>query len=136
METVDIVKLSTAPGTPGFSLLRVDARLEAALMKTDLVGTATPNNQGVQVVGNANGKKVLLFKVRSYYSQAGGVVRTIIEGGPLLEQLAVVTPAVTNTSPAAKPAVTTAPVPAGIQNQTKQIGNKIPMGAEPIAPQS
>ena len=88
------------------------------------------------MVGNANGKKVLLFKVRSYYSQAGGVVRTIIEGGPLLEQLAVVTPAVTNTSPAAKPAVTTtpvAPVPAGIQNQTKQIGNKIPMGAPPAA---
>jgi hypothetical protein len=61
VETVDIVKLSTEPGTPGFSLLRVDARLESALMKTDLVGTATPNNQGVQVVGNVNGKKVLLF---------------------------------------------------------------------------
>ena len=35
-----------------------------------------------------------------------------------------------------QPAVTTtpvAPVPAGIQNQTKQIGNKIPMGAPPAA---
>ena len=36
--------------------------------------------------------------------------------------------------PTPQPAVTTtpvAPVPAGIQNQTKQIGNKIPMGAPP-----
>ena len=124
VETVDIVKLSTEPGTPGFSLLRVDARLESALMKTDLVGTATPNNQGVQVVGNVNGKKVLLFKARSYYSQAGGVVRTIIEGGPLLEQLAVVTPTVPNVAPAAKPAVAnnTANQPKSIQNMNKPMG--------------
>jgi len=35
--------------------------------------------------------------------------------------------------PAAKPpaAAPAAPVPAGIQNQTKQIGAKIPMGQEP-----
>jgi hypothetical protein len=128
VETVDIVKLSTEPGTPGFSLLRVDARLEAALMKTDLVGTATPNNQGIQVVGTVNGKKVLLFKARSYYSKAGAVVRTIIEGGPLLEQLAVVTPA--NTTPATNPAI--ANQPKSIQNMQKPLGtSQQMMGQEP-----
>jgi len=120
VETVDIVKLSTEPGTPGFSLLRVDARLEAALMKTDLVGTATPNNQGVQVVGNVNGKKVLLFKARSYYSKAGAVVRTIIEGGPLLEQLAVVTPDVTKAAPAVANNIVNRPK--SIQNMNKPLG--------------
>jgi len=133
VETVDIVKLSTEPGTPGFSLLRVDARLEAALMKTDLVGHGTPNNQGVQVIGNVNGKKVLLFKARSYYSQAGGVVRTIIEGGPLLELLAVVTP-VASTAAAPTSKQVPPPTPPGIVNQNRTMDQgKIPMGAPPAA---
>jgi hypothetical protein len=134
VETVDIVKLSTQPGTPGFNLLRVDSRLESALMKTDLIGSSTPNNQGVQVYGNVGGKSLLLFKVRSYHSPAGDVFRTIIEGGPLLEQLAVVTP---NTVSTPSP-VSTAPVqqpPAGgtpgIRNQTKQPGSKELVGQDP-----
>jgi len=128
VETVDIVKLSTHPGTPGFNLLRVDSRLEAALMKTDLIGTPTPNYQGVQVYGNVGGKSLLLFKVRSYYSPAGDVFRTIIEGGPLLEQLAVVAPS-TTPSP-----ITTPPIPPGIQNLNKPTGSEIPMGQNPVAP--
>ena len=105
-------------------------------MKTDQVGTATPNNQGVQVIGNVNGKKVLLFKARSYYSQAGGVVRTIIEGGPLLEQLAVVTPTVPNVAPATTPTV--ANQPKSIQNMNKPLGaSQQMMGQDPapVAPQ-
>jgi hypothetical protein len=91
VETIDIVKLLTDPGSPGYSLLRIDSRLTAALEKTDLYGESTKNGQGIQVSGQVNGKKSLLFKARSYYSPAGKVVRTIIEGGPLLDELALAT---------------------------------------------
>jgi hypothetical protein len=92
VETIDVVKLITDPGSPGYNLLRIDSRLTDALEKTDLVGEPTKNGSGIQVSGNVNGKKLLLFKARSYFSPAGKVVRTIIEGGPLLDQLATVTP--------------------------------------------
>ncbi len=92
VETIDVVKLITDPGSPGYNLLRIDSRLTDALEKTDLYGQATKNGMGIQVSGNVNGKNVLLFKARSYFSPAGNVVRTIIEGGPLLDQLATVTP--------------------------------------------
>ena len=92
VETIDIVKLLTDPGSPGYSLLRIDSRLTAALEKTDLYGEPTKNGAGIQVSGQVNGKKSLLFKARSYYSPAGKVVRTIIEGGPLLDELALATP--------------------------------------------
>ena len=92
VETIDVVKLITDPGSPGYNLLRIDSRLTNALEKTDLIGEPTKNGAGIQVSGNINGKKLLLFKARSYFSPAGNVVRTIIEGGPLLDQLAVVTP--------------------------------------------
>lgn len=90
--TVDIVKLSTTEGSPGFNLLRVDDRLHEALEKTDLIGNATSNRLGVQVKGKINGNELLLFKARSYHSPAGNLVRTIIEGGPLLEELATIVP--------------------------------------------
>lgn len=92
VETIDVVKLITDPGSPGYNLLRIDSRLTDALEKTDLIGEPTKNGAGIQVSGNINGKKLLLFKARSYFSPAGKVVRTIIEGGPLLDQLATVTP--------------------------------------------
>ena len=92
VETIDVVKLITDPGSPGYNLLRIDSRLTDALEKTDLYGQPTKNGMGIQVSGNVNGKNVLLFKARSYFSPAGNVVRTIIEGGPLLDQLATVTP--------------------------------------------
>lgn len=89
-QIIDIVKLSTVPGSPGYKLMRIDSSLEQALEKVDLVGTPTPNGLGVQVTGNVGGKNLLLFKARSYWSPAGKLTRTIIEGGPLLDQLAVV----------------------------------------------
>jgi hypothetical protein len=92
VETIDIIKLIVDPGTPGYSLLRIDAKLIPALEKTDLRGEATKNGYGIQVLGRVNGTDILLFKARSYYSPAGDVVRTIIEGGDLLDQLAVVVP--------------------------------------------
>ena len=89
-EIVDIVKLITTPDSPGYKLMRVDDRLYSALEKVDLVGEPTPNRQGVQVSGLLNGKKLLLFKARSYFSPAANLTRNIIEGGPLLDQLAVI----------------------------------------------
>lgn len=87
---IDIVKLSTVPGSPGYKLMRIDKTLEQALQKVDLIGTPTPNGLGVQVYADEFGKNVHLFKARSYYSPAGKLTRTIIEGGPLLDALATV----------------------------------------------
>lgn len=89
-EIIDIVKLSTVPGSPGYKLMRIDSSLEQALEKVDLIGIATPNGLGVQVYADTYGKSVFLFKARSYYSPAGKLTRTIIEGGPLLDSLATI----------------------------------------------
>jgi len=124
VETIDIVKLIVDPGTPGYSLLRIDAKLIPALEKTDLHGEATKNGYGIQVSGRVNGKDILLFKARSYYSPAGDVVRTIIEGGDLLDQLAVVPvlPAVNTGVPGKRPTSVKAPL-----GQPE----KVPMGTVP-----
>lgn len=92
IEVIDIVKLVTNPGSAGYELLRIDERLYDALQNVDLHGNSTPNNLGVQVSGKINNQELLLFKARSYHSRAGNIVRTIIEGGPLLDQLAAMTP--------------------------------------------
>lgn len=87
---IDIVKLSTVPGSPGYKLMRIGRDLEQALQQVDLIGSPTPNGLGVQVYADEFGKNVFLFKARSYYSPAGKLTRTIIEGGPLLDRLATV----------------------------------------------
>ena len=90
--------------------------------------------------------KELLVKYRSYMQKTA--VRNIIEMGGLLKELAdwekieakmankpqqVSNPVKTFQAPVAIAPATpkVAPIPAGIQNQTKQIGAKIPMGSEP-----
>jgi len=90
VETVDIVKLITDVGQPGYTLMRIDSRLESALSKVDLHGSHT--ERGVAVSGNVNGKMISLFRAWSYYSPAGKTTRTAIAGGPLLDTLAVLTP--------------------------------------------
>jgi hypothetical protein len=109
-ETIDIVKLITDPGSPGYELLRIDSKLADAMQRVDLVGEPTANGMGIQVVGLIDGqrgktKDNLLFKSRSYYSPAGKVVRTIIEGGHLLDTLAATAPKQSVTTPATRPAV-------------------------------
>lgn len=86
---VDIVKLIATPSSPGYKLLRVDDRLYDALKKTDLGAKINP--AGVAIYGSLNGKFILLMKARSYYSTAAKTVRTVIEGGDLLDILAEVT---------------------------------------------
>ena len=90
---IDIVKLSTMPGSPGYKLMRIDSSLKDALDKTSLTSKVnrTPDGyaSGIQVHGILpDGKKSLLVNARSYHSRAGNTVRTIIEGGPLLDDLA------------------------------------------------
>lgn len=85
---VDIVKLIAAPGNPGFKLLRVDEKLYDALSQVDLV--AEPKSTGIAIYGIYNGKKILLMRARSYLSKGANTVRTIIEGGDLLDILAEV----------------------------------------------
>jgi len=96
-ETIDVVKLLTSPGSPGYELLRIDSKLTSALQKVSLFGNPTANGLGIQVTGSIDGQPInnvkdnLLFKARSYYSAAGNTIRTIIEGGPLLDKLATTT---------------------------------------------
>lgn len=85
---VDIVKLVATPGSPSYKLLRVDERLYEALQKADLF--AIPGEKGIAIYGYYNGKKILLMKARSYLSKAAKTVRTIVEGGDLLDILAEV----------------------------------------------
>lgn len=85
---VDIVKLISSPGRPGYKLLRVDEKLYEALEKIDLV--AHPGSKGISIYGKYEGKKILLMKARSYLSQEAKTVRTIIEGGDLLDIVAEV----------------------------------------------
>ena len=107
VDTVDIVKLIVDPSNPGYSLLRIDHKLTQALDRTNLFAVATKDYQGVNIYGrteiiNKSGdtvlKDILLCKFRSYYSSAGDVVRTVIEGGPLLDVLALQLPVVASTS--------------------------------------
>jgi hypothetical protein len=90
VEPVDIVKLIAQPGSPGYVLMRIDSRLEAALENVDLHGSHT--ERGISVSGNVNGKMINLFRAWSYYSSAGETTRTAIAGGPLLDTLAVLPP--------------------------------------------
>ena len=85
---VDIVKLIATPSSPGFKLLRVDDRLYDALQETNLSAKTTP--MGVSIYGSLQGKYILLLKARSYYSSSANTVRTVIEGGDLLDILAEV----------------------------------------------
>jgi hypothetical protein len=90
VEPVDIVKLITEPGSPGYTLMRIDSRLEKALETVDLHGSHT--ERGIAVSGNVNGKMISLFRAWSYYSPSGQTTRTAIAGGPLLDTLAVLPP--------------------------------------------
>jgi len=109
------------------------------LPKTDLAKKYTPSR----------GDPARLIDLRSQFDNRTMAVRNRINMGPLLKNIADIENHIekniqepTTTPPApviptptvpAKP--TPAPVPASIQNQTKQIGSKIPMGQAPITPQ-
>lgn len=89
-DVVDIVKLMTTPTKPGYKLMRIGPDLVNAMEQVNLYGKPTPNGLGIAVYGDIKGQATLLFRVRSYYSPAANLTRTIIEGGGLLDKLASV----------------------------------------------
>jgi hypothetical protein len=98
-ETVDIVKLVTDPNSPGYKLMQIDQRLVAAMEKTDLIGWAPKGQMGVNISGivkTTNAKGVVVSKnialCRMWSTKSGTTVRTNVAGGPLLDELAVMTP--------------------------------------------
>jgi hypothetical protein len=115
-DPIDIVKLIVDPGTPGYSLMKIDQTLAKKLETTDLHARITAGGMGVIVFGLVEGKEHVLFKARTVHSKAGNTVRTLIEGGSFLDELATVpinnlprqktVPAV---KPIAKPATAKAP---------------------------
>ena len=98
-ETVDIVKLVTDPNSPGYKLMQIDQRLVAAMEKTDLFGWAPKGQMGVNISGivkTTNAKGIVVSKnialCRMWSTKSGTTVRTNVAGGPLLDELAVMTP--------------------------------------------
>jgi hypothetical protein len=99
IETVDIVKLVTDPSSPGYSLLKIDHNLIQALNKVNLIGSYPPSRMGINIHGRIqaklkNGKivdKDISF-CRMWSSPSGDTIRTAVAGGPLLDELALITP--------------------------------------------
>lgn len=133
VEPVDIVKLITEPGSPGYTLMRIDSRLEAALENVDLHGSHT--ERGISVSGNVNGKMISLFRAWSYYSPSGETTRTAIAGGPLLDTLAILPPEQyqQDTELKIKPAKKTVPpsLPATVKQPVAV--NQPPPAQQPVA---
>ena len=99
VKPVDIVKLASTPGTPGYKMMKIDAALTKALEKTNLIAVPVKNQQGVNIYGritttDSKGrpktKDVLFCKFWSTYSASGDVVRTSVAGGPLLDEMATI----------------------------------------------
>ena len=133
-ETVDIVKLVTDPGSPGYKLMQIDDRLIAAMEKTDLIGWAPAGGMGVNISGlitttNAKGqpvqKKVALCRMWSTLS--GTTVRTNVAGGPLLDELALMTP--TNAQPVT-------PQAQAQTHKAKELAKTTPAAPTPQTPQN
>lgn len=113
-DPIDIVKLIVDPGTPGYSLMKIDQILAKKLETTDLHARITAGGMGVIVFGQVEGKEHVLFKARTVHSKAGNTVRTLIEGGSFLDELATVP--IKNLPrkkavPVARPTPTVAPAP-------------------------
>jgi len=89
-DTIDIVKLIVDPGTPGYHLMKIDQELAKKLETTDLHARVTAGGMGVIVHGLVDGKEHVLFKARTVHSKAGNTVRTLVEGGDFLDELATV----------------------------------------------
>lgn len=136
-DTIDIVKLVVDPGSPGYSLMHVDKALAKKLETTDLKAEETASGYGVKVVGIVNGYTSLLFKARSYHSKAGNVIRTIIEGGDLLDDLATVPMAkhVPAATPVQAPVATQAVAPAATQ-AVAPAATPVQAPAAPVATQA
>ena len=145
-EDVIIVYLSPS-ASRSYTELKIGPELLEALKEFNLVPTLSGTtlkvwgypitDLGKQITG---GKPQEFVQLRSYM-QKGSTVRNIIEIKTLLKSLADVemikqrTIAKQQPEPdeldAVKKNAGLAPIPAGIQNQNKQIGAKIPMGSEP-----
>lgn len=100
VKPIDIVKLAAVPGSPGYKMMKIDSELTKALDKTNLIAVPVKNNQGVNIYGQvqttdakgrAKTKNILFCKFWSSYSTSGDVIRTAVAGGPLLDELALVT---------------------------------------------
>lgn len=115
VEVVDIVKLATDPSKPGYKLLRIDSKLTDALDKVNIVVTWPESRMGVNVYGlvpttlkNGTVKQKKVSLCRFWSTVGGNILRTAVQGGDLLDELAAVTkeadiPAQPATKPATKP---------------------------------
>ncbi len=141
IETVDIVKLLTNPGSPGYKMMQIDSKLTDAMDKTDLIGSYPSGGMGINIHGiitTTNSKGLTVKKqvalCRMWSSESGKTIRTAVAGGPLLEVLAEMaieeptTPAVRSTANAVQ-----SPAPA-VSAPTPTTPAVVP-ATPPVAPQ-
>lgn len=146
IEPVDIVKLVTDPGSPGFSLLKIDHNLIEALNKVNLVGSYPPSMMGINIHGRIkatlkSGKVVDkdVSLCRMWSSPSGETVRTAVAGGSLLDELALIRPQIAdpkvntaNTTPTKKATTSKAvAAPVTTTGTTTATGAK-PLTIEPV----
>lgn len=117
VEVVDIVKLATDPSKPGYKLLRIDSKLTDALDKVNIIVTWPESRMGVNVYGlvpttlkNGTVKQKKVSLCRFWSTVGGNILRTAVQGGDLLDELAAVAkeadvPAKPATKPVVKPVV-------------------------------
>jgi hypothetical protein len=140
VEPIDIVKLVVDPNSPGYSMLKIDSRITAAMEKTNLIGTVPPSQRGINIYGRVetvqkNGKVKYkdISLCRMWSTKSGTTVRTNVAGGPLLDQLAlVVAPAIPAEPPAKAPPVKAPPVTKS--PVVKSTVAQPPAKAQPVAP--
>jgi hypothetical protein len=112
VEVVDIVKLATDPSKPGYKLLRIDSKLTDALDKVNIIVTWPESRMGVNVYGlvpttlkNGTVKQKKVSLCRFWSTVGGNILRTAVQGGDLLDELAAVAKeADVSAQPATKPA--------------------------------
>jgi hypothetical protein len=126
-ETVDIVKLAVDPGSPGYNLMKIDARLVEALAKVNLVGSSPPSGMGINIHGRihfTDAKGNPKFKdtslCRMWSTGSGKTVRTAVAGGPLLDELAFISKVMVEpNAPTSPPRVADMKKAMGVQPNTK-----------------
>lgn len=139
VEVVDIVKLATDPSKPGYKLLRIDSKLTDALDKVNIIVTWPESRMGVNVYGlvpttlkNGTVKQKKVSLCRFWSTVGGNILRTAVQGGDLLDELAAVAkeadvPAV------AKSATQAAKAPVVTTKKVTPVKNVVPVAQQPVA---
>ena len=139
VEVVDIVKLATDPAKPGYKLLRIDSKLTDALDKVNIIVTWPDSRMGVNVYGlvpttlkNGTVKQKKVSLCRFWSTVGGNILRTAVQGGDLLDELAGIAKEA-DVQAVAKPATPAVKAPAVVTKKATPVKNAVPVVQQPVA---